>query len=48
MRKILFAAIATLAVTFGDLATATAARIGDGSNTPSMPTTTPGYSVGTG
>ena len=48
MRKILFAAIATLAVTFGDLATATAARIGDGSNMPSMPTTTPGYSVGTG
>jgi len=48
MRKILFAAIATLSVTFGDLATATAARIGDGSNMPSMPTTTPGYSVGTG
>lgn len=48
MRTILLAAIMTLAVTFGNLAAATAARIGDGSNMPPVPTTTPGYSIGGG
>lgn len=45
MRTILFAVIATLAVTFGNLAVASAARIGDGGNTSPVSTTTPGYSV---
>jgi len=49
MRTFVFAAIATLAVTFGSLAAASAApSLGDGSNMRSVPTTTPGYSVAGG
>jgi len=48
MRNILFVAITALAVTFGNLAVASAAHIGDGTNMTPLSTTTPGYSVGTG
>jgi len=48
MRKILFAAVATVALTFANLAAASAAHIGDGGNMPPISTTAPGYSVGTG
>ena len=35
----------TLAAAFGNLTTASAATIGDGSNTKPVSTTTPGYSI---
>ena len=45
MRRILFAAITTLAMAFGNLTAARAANLGDGSNTNPVSTTSPGYSV---
>jgi hypothetical protein len=48
MRNILFVAITALAVAFGNVAAASAALVGDGSNMTPLSTATPGYSVGTG